>query len=107
MPKTKYKSDILGSLNTYASLPEVAATIREFEFRVLEEGWKNVHLEFDVEYDTTSVVFRGERPETKEERERRIWKELKARDARARSKAAQEEKDRAQYEKMKTKYGWT
>jgi hypothetical protein len=90
-------SDELRSIGSYEELGGLRRTLAEVEDNLGAGVWKDVHLEICSEYGSQYMAFCGYRQATAEEIKRNN-------EYLARSKKAQEDRDRADFERLKKKF---
>lgn len=88
-------------ISYYMSFERLKKAVEEVQELIDDGEWKDVYL--DDEYDS-SLCLRGKRPETEQEKTRRLKAEQKAIIAAEKAKKTREQNERKEYERLKKKF---
>ncbi len=87
------------------SVKHVTTTLQEITEEYAKKGYSDFYLEYEAGYDYNAHVLYGFRMETDNELVKRLKIEEKAKEKNHITKERKEERDRKEYERLKTKYG--
>ena len=119
MTMKKYITQQLGEISKNVlegTIDQVCINLQEIKGRHLAEGYIDISIEVDSGWDYTDYILHGKRIETDKEYDARLVRERRARErafkaketaARAKEKQRQEQeaRDRAEYLRLKKKFG--